>query len=488
MHDPYDFTIDPRFKDITPFPSRILLASPTMHGDELKWVQRAFETNWVTTVGENINALEEGVAGFIGRKYAVGLSCGTAALHLAIRLAAEKVYGVPRSPEIGALKGRRVFCSDMTFDATVNPVAYEGGEAVFIDSEYGSWNMDPTALEKAFEIYPDVRIIVLAHLYGTPGDVCRIREIADGHGALIVEDAAESLGASVRLSDQEAERFKGSVGDSATSTEGEKSTTSSDGVDNSTPTANADVYKYASKDTVIQTGCFGDISIISFNGNKMITGSSGGMLLTDDSSDADKIRKWSTQSREAAPWYQHEELGYNYRMSNVIAGIVRGQMGYLSSHIEKKKEIYERYREGLRGLPLSMNPVPEDRDPNYWLSCALIDEDAMCPQVRGEKEWLYTREPGKSCPQEILEVLNFYNAEGRPIWKPMHLQPLYRGNGFVTVEGNGRARSDAYIEGTGVDVGADVFNRGLCLPSDNKMTEEEQEKIIDIIHCCFQWR
>jgi dTDP-4-amino-4,6-dideoxygalactose transaminase len=319
----------------------------------------------------------------------------------------------------------------------VNPVVYEGGEPVFIDTEYDTWNMDPVALEKAFELYPEVRLVVVAHLYGTPGKVDEIKNICDRHGVLIVEDAAESFGAT----------YKG-----------------------------------------VQTGTFGDASVISYNGNKIITGSSGGMLLTDSVEDANKVRKWSTQSREDAPWYQHEELGYNYRMSNIIAGVVRGQLPYLEEHIAQKKAIYERYKESLKDLPVSMNPFDaENSVPNYWLSCLLIDKDAMCQQVRGEKEALFISEPGKSCPTEILEALTAFNAEGRPIWKPMHMQPIYRMNPFVTRNGNGRARSNAYIAESGaLDMGADIFERGLCLPSDNKMTAEQQDVVIEIIRRCFE--
>ena len=430
-----DFKTDPRFKGIEVFPSRVWLSSPTMHGDEQRWVDDAILTNWVSTVGKNIDEVEKATASKIGRKYAVGLSAGTAALHLAIRLAGEKLYG-PSPANRGTLQGHKVFCSDCTFDATVNPVAYEGGEAVFIDTELDSWNMSPEALEKAFGIYPEVKLIVLAHLYGTPGKCDEIRAIAKQHNALIVEDAAESFGST----------YKG-----------------------------------------IQTGCFGDYSIISFNGNKIITGSSGGMFLTDSEEDAHKVRKWSTQSREDAPWYQHEELGYNYRMSNIIAGVVRGQLPYLEEHISQKREIYFRYKEGLKDLPVTMNPIPEYTDPNYWLSCMLVNEDAMCDQVRSDKHVLYEKQPGKSCPTEILGALAAFRAEGRPIWKPMHMQPFYRNNVFVTTQGVSRGRSNAYIdEGKIEDNGKYLFKYGLCLPSDNKMTEEQQKIVIEIIHRCFR--
>ncbi len=433
-----DFKKDDRFVGIEPFEKKIWLSSPTMHGDEQKWVDDAISTNWVSTVGQNIDEVEKDMAKYLGCKYAVGLSCGTAALHMATKLAGEKLYGQAK-PNAGTLQGHRVFCSDVTFDASINPVAYEDGEAVFIDTERDTWNMDPIALEKAFEIYPDVKLIVVAHLYGTPGKMEEIRKIADAHGALIIEDAAESLGAK---------------------------------------------YKFGNK--WVETGTLGTYNCISFNGNKIITGSSGGLFLTDDKADADKVRKWSTQSREAAPWYQHEEIGYNYRMSNIIAGVVRGQIPYLEQHIEQKKAIWERYEKGLSDLPVKMNPWDRDKsEPNFWLSCMIIDSDAMAPQVRGEQDYLYKTELGKSSPQEILDAIAAFNAEGRPIWKPMHMQPIYRTNAFVTVEGNGRGRTNAYISGSSVDVGADIFSRGLCLPSDNKMTPEQQDKIIEIIHRCF---
>lgn len=425
------------------FQKKVWLSSPTMHGDEKKYMLEAYETNWMSTIGENINELERLVSEYIGIDYAVALSSGTAALHLAVKLAAEKLYGSCSGISTpdglgrgGSLYGRRVFCSDMTFDATVNPVIYEGGEPIFIDTEYDSWNMSPEALEQAFKLYPDVKLVVLAHLYGTPGKIKKIRAVCDEHKALLIEDAAESLGA-----------------------------------------------VYCGR----QTGVFGDYSIISFNGNKIITGSSGGMLLCHSQEDANKARKWSTQSREAAPWYQHEELGYNYRMSNVIAGIVRGQFGYLSEHIKQKKKIYERYLEGLRELPVKMNPFDASNSiPNFWLSCLLIDRDAMCECVRSEKEFFYKSEKGKSCPDEILQALNDLNAEGRPIWKPMHMQPIYRNHGFVTKEGNGRACSNAYLlVKDAIDIGADIFKRGVCLPSDIKMSEEQQEKVIEIIRYCF---
>ena len=433
------FLSDPRFVGIEPFKSKLWLSSPTMHGEEQKWVDEAIQTNWVSTVGANINEVEKQIAEYIGVKYAVALSCGTAALHLATKLAGERLYGQAR-PNEGTLQGHRVFCSDTTFDASINPVAYEDGEAVLIDTEADTWNMSPEALEQAFKFYPDTRLVVIAHLYGTPGKMEELKRICDAHGALIVEDAAESLGAKSKLGDK-----------------------------------------------WVETGTLGNYNCISFNGNKIITGSAGGMFLTDSLEDANKVRKWSTQSREAAPWYQHEEIGYNYRMSNIIAGIVRGQIPYLAEHIEQKKAIWERYEKGLADLPVKMNPWDRERSvPNFWLSCMIVDPDAMAPQTRGEQDYLYKSESGKSSPQEILDAIAAFNAEGRPIWKPMHMQPIYRTHAFITAEGNGRARSNAYISGSGIDVGADIFNRGLCLPSDNKMTAEQQDVIIKIIHRCFK--
>lgn len=416
--------------DFKPFEKKVWLSSPTMHGPELTYMKEAFDSNWMSTVGENINECEKLVAEKIGCKYAVALASGTAALHLAAKIA-------------GVKHGDKVFCSDMTFDATVNPVVYEGGVPVFIDTEYDTWNMDPVALEKAFEIYPEVKVIVVAHLYGTPGKIDEIKAIADKHGAVIVEDAAESLGAT----------YNGR-----------------------------------------QTGSFGNISCISFNGNKVITGSAGGMLLTNNLAEANKVRKWSTQARDNAPWYQHEELGYNYRMSNVIAGVVRGQWNYIDEHIAQKQAIYNKYKEGFKCLPVSMNPFDEKKSvPNNWLSCLIIDKEAMCAQARDEHKAVYRPEHGKSCPTEILETLLKYNAEGRPIWKPMHLQPIYRQNPFITRDGNGRGLSDAYIsggdigtDGKPIDVGADIFERGLCLPSDNKMTAEEQTAVIKVVRGCFE--
>ncbi|MBR7164255.1 MAG: DegT/DnrJ/EryC1/StrS family aminotransferase [Clostridia bacterium] len=394
---------------IKPFANKVWLSTPTMHGEELTYMTEAYQTNWMSTIGQNINEVEKLASDYVGTKYAVGLSAGTAALHLAVKLA-------------GVKRGAKVFCSDMTFAATVNPVVYEGGVPVFIDSERETWNMDPVALEKAFSLYPEVKTVIMVHLYGTPGKIEQIKAICDRHGATLIEDAAESLGAT-----------------------------------------------YNGK----QTGSFGQFNVISFNGNKIITGSSGGMLLTDDEEAANKVRKWSTQSREAAPWYQHEEPGYNYRMSNVIAGVVRGQFPYLGEHIARKKAIYQRYQEGFKGLPVSMNPyIEKEMEPNFWLSCLLVDKDAMCKQARTATEASFEKEPGKTCPTEILEKLAAYNAEGRPIWKPMHMQPIYKDCDFIFV-GDTPANED-------------IFERGLCLPSDITMTIEEQDTVIEIVKSCFK--
>ncbi len=418
---------------IETFNNKIWLATPTMHGEEIKYIQQAYDTNWVSTVGENINEVERIAAQKSEMKYAVALSCCTAALHLAIKHAGETLYGKPAISH-GALEGKRVFCSDMTFDATLNPVVYEGGIPVFIGTEEESWNMDPIALEKAFEMYPDVKLVVCAELYGFPGRMDSIKEICKKHGALLVEDAAEAMGATLNGK---------------------------------------------------QCGSFGDYGAVSYNGNKIITGSSGGCLLTNDIGIANKARKWSTQARENAPWYQHEEVGYNYRMSNVIAGIVRGQYPYLEDHIARKKSIYERYKYGFKDLPVVMNPIVPNSEPNYWLSAMIIDKEYMCKQVRDDATALYIPEAGKTCPTEILDTLAKYNAEGRPIWKPMHMQPMYRMHEFITRSGSGRAKTNAYIAGGVTDVGADIFDRGLCLPSDIKMSPEDQDKVIEIVKSCF---
>ncbi|MGN0488960.1 MAG: aminotransferase class I/II-fold pyridoxal phosphate-dependent enzyme [Ruminococcus sp.] len=393
---------------IKKFEKKLWLASPTMHGEEQMFVKEAFDTNWVSTLGENINQLEKSICEYIGCKYAVGLSAGTASLHLAVKMA-------------GVKPGDKVFCSDLTFAATVNPVTYEKAVPVFIDSEYETWNMDPVALKRAFEKYPEVKVVVVSYLYGTPAKIDEILAICNEYNAVLIEDAAESLGAT----------YKGK-----------------------------------------QTGNFGSFNAISFNGNKIITCSSGGMFLTNDEKAANEVRKLSTQAREIAPWYQHEEIGYNYRMSNIVAGIGRGQILHLDEHIASKKRIYDRYKESLSDLPITMNPFMDCTEPNFWLSCMTVNEDSMCYQKRDNCNASFNTEAGKSCPTEILEKLAEYNAEGRPIWKPMHMQPIYKDCDFISSD-------------EGVDVGADIFERGICLPSDIKMTDEQQDIVIEIIKSCF---
>lgn len=422
-------------KKFEKFEDKIWLSSPTMYSESMKYVMEAYETNWMSTVGANINEVERIAAETSGTKYAVGLSCGTAALHLCMKLAGERLYGKP-PVGVGTLQGKRVFCSDVTFNATLNPVVYEEGIPVFIDTENDSWGMNPVALEKGFEMYPEVKLVVYAELYGFPGNIKKIKEICEKHGALLVEDAAEAMGAT--WEDKEC-------------------------------------------------GSYGDYGVVSYNGNKIITGSAGGCLLTDSLEDANQARKWSTQARENAPWYQNEEVGYNYRMSNVIAGVIREQYNHLYEHIAQKKAIYERYKEGLKDLPVQMNPFDEAKaEPNYWLSSLIINEEAMCKQVRSDTEALYVSEARKSCPTEILDAIASINAEGRPIWKPMHMQPMFRMHEFVTVKGSGRAKTNAYITGEIKNIGADIFHRGLCLPSDNKMTVEQQDRIIEVIKACFE--
>lgn len=446
---------------LKPFKNRIWLSSPTMHGEEEEFVKEAFDTNWVSTIGKNIDELERGVVSYLGGQLSsVALASGTAALHLACKLS-------------GVKKGDRVFCTDLTFGATVNPVIYEGAEPVFIESEKESWNMSPVALKKAFKLYPDTKCVVVADLYGTPAKYDEIKRICQQHGASLIEDAAESFGAS----------YKGK-----------------------------------------KAGGFGDFNVISFNGNKIITTSGGGMLLSEDEEKIAKAKFLSTQAREPYPWYEHEEVGYNYRLSNILAGIGRGQLIYLEEHVKRKREIYERYLEGFRGLPVKMNPIPEGAEPNYWLSCLLIEEEAMAPQDRSryqpnviemalggtntflnrkdmrrslilnpfekekketfrEKDFkgkLYLSERGKTSPEEIREILGSLNVESRPIWKPMRLQPVYARCDFITAEGSIRDLGERYQ-----DVDSDIFERGLCLPSDIKMKREEQDIIIKVIQNLF---
>lgn len=359
-----------------------------MHGEEQVFIQQAFDSNWVAPLGKNVDEFERETAAYVGLGHAAALSAGTAALHLAVKLA-------------GVQPGDKVFCSDLTFSATVNPVSYEGAEQVFIESERETWNMDPRALERAFQTYPECKCVLVANLYGTPAKLDELRSICDAHGAVLIEDAAESLGAT----------YKGRM-----------------------------------------TGTFGQYNIFSFNGNKIITTSGGGMLLSDDADAVAKARFWATQAREPFPWYEHKEIGYNYRMSNIVAGIGRGQLLHLGEHLAKKEEIYRTYQREFAGLPVTMNPyLPESR-PNFWLSCITVN-------------------PGYPVtPEQLRLALEAENIESRPIWKPMHLQPVFAGRDFITA---------------GDPVGEDIFARGLCLPSDIKMTGEEIQRVISIIKGLF---
>jgi len=340
-------------------------------------------------LGKNVDEFENDLKNYMNIKAATALSAGTAALHLAMKLA-------------GVKTGDRVFCSDMTFSATVNPVTYENGCPVFIDSERETWNMDPKALEKAFSKYPDTKVVVVADLYGIPAKWDEIVQICEKYNAIIIEDAAEALSAN----------YKGK-----------------------------------------KVGTFGKYNVISFNGNKIITTSGGGMILSDDADAMAKAKFWATQSREPAPWYQHNEIGYNYRMSNIVAGIGRGQIKYIEEHKRIKTEIYKRYCEAFADMPVSMNPYEACADPNFWLSCMLIDEGC------------------KVKPMDIFEHLNSLNIETRPIWKPMHMQPVFSDCDFISAEDK--------------PVNEDIFNRGLCLPSDVKMTEDEQKLVIKAIKELF---
>lgn len=384
---------------------RVLLASPTMHGEEQAYIKEAFDRNWIAPLGFNCDGFENEMNDYLGRGvHTFATVSGTSALHLAIKLA-------------GVKHGDHVLCSDLTFAATVNPVSYEGAIQVFVDSEAETWNMSPEALEKAFEKYPDAKVVVMAHLYGTPGKMDEIISICEKHNAILVEDAAEALGA----------KYRG-----------------------------------------LKCGTLGEYNALSFNGNKIITTSGGGMLITKNEETRKKALSWSTQAREAAPWYQHEELGYNYRMSNIVAGIGRGQLKHLEEHRDLKEKIYRRYEEGLKDCPIKMNPYLPDCRPNFWLSCLTINPEAMCKQTRTTSESSWIHEDGKTCPDEMAAMLLQYNIETRPIWKPMHMQPFYADKDFIS---------------TGV--GEDIFARGICLPSDIKMTEEEQDRVIEVIRSCF---
>lgn len=372
---------------------RIYLSSPTMTGAEQEYIKEAFDTNWVAPLGPNVNEFEKEIASYVGVSHAAALISGTAALHMAIKA-------------LGINRGDVVFCSSLTFAATCNPIVYEGGIPVFIDSEEDSWNMDPKALRKAFEKYPNVKAVIVVNLYGTPAKLDEIKTICHENNVPFIEDAAESLGA-----------------------------------------------KYRGK----QTGSFGKYGVFSFNGNKIITSSGGGMLVSDDGDMINKVRFWATQAREKELHYEHKEIGYNYRMSNIVAGIGRGQLRSLDEFIKKKKYIYNRYKYAFKDIEdIEMNPIPEDCEPNYWLSCITLHENC------------------KVKPYDILKALENENIESRPIWKPMHLQPVYRDCDFIT------------IKEEPLGVSAKIFNQGVCLPSDIKMTEEDIERIVSIIKGFFE--
>ena len=367
---------------------RIFLASPHMsdEGYEKMYVKEAFDTNWIAPLGENVNKFEEELAEYVGTKHAAALSAGTAAIHMAFKA-------------LDVKKGDIVFCSDLTFSATANPITYQNATPVFIDSEKETWNMDPKALEKAFEKYPHPKAVIVVHLYGTPAKIEEIRKICEKHEVPLVEDSAESLGAT----------YKGK-----------------------------------------QTGTFGKYGIYSFNGNKIITTSGGGMLISEDEEKIAKVRFWATQAREKARHYEHKEIGYNYRMSNIVAGIGRGQLKVLDLRIKQKTEIYNRYKEAFKDMTdIKMQPIPENTMPNHWLSVITIKEDS------------------KVKPLDIMVALEKENIESRPVWKPMHMQPVFEKCDFIKVADE--------------PVSKELFETGVCLPSDTKMTKEEQDKIVNII-------
>ena len=371
---------------------RIYLSSPTMHGEEQKFIQEAFDTNWVAPLGPNVNAFEKEMAAYTGAAHASALSAGTAAIHLALRI-------------LGVGEGDVVFAPSLTFSATCNPIVYEKATPVFIDSEPDTWNMSPEALKRAFEKYPDPKAVVVVHLYGTPAKLSEIMEICREHNVPLVEDAAESLSST----------YKGK-----------------------------------------HTGTFGKIGIYSFNGNKIITTSGGGMLVSDDEEITKQATFLATQARDPARYYQHSQIGYNYRMSNITAGIGRGQLLHLEEHKALKKKIYQQYKAAFADIPeLSMNPLNPEGDANCWISCALIEEGCGVT------------------PDMVMDALAEENIESRPIWKPMHLQPVFEKYDFITADG------------TNNSIAADIFNRGLCLPSDIKNTEDDMKLIISTVRRCF---
>lgn len=380
---------------ITKMSKKILLASPHMsdEGYEQQFVKEAFDTNWIAPLGENVNKFEDEIANYVGTKTGAALSAGSAAIHLGLKA-------------LNVKQGDIVFCSSLTFSATCNPIIYQNATPVFIDSEYETWNMDPKSLKKAFKKYPNPKAVIVVHLYGTPAKMDEIMKICKEHNVPIIEDAAESLGS---------------------------------------------IYKGQ------QTGTFGEYGAFSFNGNKIITTSGGGMLVSNNEVGIKKVRFWATQSKEPVRHYEHKEIGYNYRMSNICAGIGRGQLKVLDKRIEKKTEIYNKYKEELEKIEeIKMQPTPENTKPNHWLSVMTIDKNS------------------KVNPLYVVETLEKENIDSRPVWKPMHLQPVFKGYDFITTKEDGTSVSE------------ELFNRGVCLPSDTKMTAEEQKRVIDIIKKCFK--
>lgn len=380
---------------MTNMSKKILLASPHMsdEGYEQQFIKEAFDTNWIAPLGENVNKFEEEIANYVGVKTGAALSAGSAAIHLGLKA-------------LNVKQGDIVFCSSLTFSAICNPIIYQNATPVFIDSEYETWNMDPLALEKAFEKYPNPKAVIVVHLYGTPAKMDEIIKICKKHNVPLIEDAAESLGS---------------------------------------------IYNGQ------QTGTFGEYGVFSFNGNKIITTSGGGMLVSNNEDGIKKVRFWATQSKEPVRHYEHKEIGYNYRMSNICAGIGRGQLKVLDKRIEKKTGIYNKYKNELEKVKeIKMQPIPKNTMPNHWLSVMTIDKDS------------------KVKPLNIMETLEKENIDSRPVWKPMHLQPVFKEYDFITAKNDGTSVSE------------DLFNRGVCLPSDTKMTEEEQERVIDIIKKCFE--
>ena len=434
----------PRFKGIFKkkgkFERRVMLASPTMHNEEKTFIDKAFDEGFA---GRNIARLEKEAAEYIGVKHAAALSSGTAAMHMAVKLAAERIYGSTASISVsgglgkaGALHGKRVFCSDFASPTMADAILFEGGEPVFVDASDEDWSMDPEVLEIAFQRYPDVKLVMMNHAYGFPGQILRIKEICEAHGALLIEDASESLGA-----------------------------------------------KVCGK----QTGAFGDYGILSFGSDKIITGSVGGMLLTDDDYSAKKARSRASHSRVATPWSQHEELGEDCRMSDIVAGLILGQFQHLEEHIAKKRAIYERYQEELDGDIMYMNPVGEGTEPNYWMSCMTCESNIQFQETRSEREYTYTNQHGTASPMEIYDALEAFNVESSPVYKPMSMQPVFREFDQITLDGSKREYAEFDQDGFWVrcDVAKECFERGLCLPSDIKMTGEEQERIIEIVRSCF---